>query len=152
MNPFRCPKARALTKHTATCPDNENAATAVLGAIGAIRLTLPILTPSQNVYNEWHWAKRHKWTKQVEMLIGAMLRRSGWTKPAEPALMSVEIVRYSSGTLDEGNLVGGAKGLIDALVRLGVLYDDSPRWCRIAYRQARGAPQKGRTDFPVSQP
>ena len=60
MSHFKCPvtpvrgaaKARALTKHTATCPENENAATAVLGAIGAIRLTLPY-PPSVNHY----WAR-----------------------------------------------------------------------------------------------
>ena len=116
-----------------------------------LMLTLPAPTPSQNEYGQWHWAKRHKWTRTAEMFLGAVLRRSGWIAPAQPVRMSVEVVRYSAGTLDEGNLIGGAKGLIDALVRLGLLHDDSPRWCACTYRQEKATRKSGRTEVTIAR-
>lgn len=117
----------------------------------ALTLTLPFPTPSQNEYGQWHWAQRHKWTRGVEMLIGAVLRRSGWKEPAEPVRKVVEVVRYSAGTLDTDNLAGGCKGLMDALVRLGLLHDDSPRWCVCTYRQEKATRKSGRTEVTIAR-
>ena len=39
--------------------------------------------------------------------------------------------------LDKGNLVGGAKGLIDAIVNVGLLFDDSDKWAQIEYQQIK---------------
>lgn len=113
-------------------------------------LALPILTPSQNEYNAWHWRKRHQWTKGVETVLRSQLNATGWSKPQEPVTMLVVVTRYSAGTLDEGNLVGGAKGLIDALVRLGVLYDDAPRWCTAVYKQEPARRGLGRVRVEVT--
>jgi hypothetical protein len=57
-----------------------------------------------------------------------------------PAKRRVVITRYGK-TLDYGNLVGGAKPLVDALVHEGVLYDDSPTYLADTYLQAEGKPR-----------
>lgn len=38
---------------------------------------------------------------------------------------------------DPGNLVGGAKPLVDELVACGVLIDDSAKWAAVSYAQER---------------
>jgi hypothetical protein len=52
----------------------------------------------------------------------------------------VSITRCYSGQQklrDHGNLVGGLKPAVDAMVRVKLLKDDSPTWCEIYYHQRR---------------
>lgn len=52
----------------------------------------------------------------------------------------VTITRCYSGQQklrDHGNLVGGLKAAVDAMVGIGLLKDDSPEWCEIYYKQSR---------------
>jgi len=39
--------------------------------------------------------------------------------------------------MDHANLVGGMKGVVDAMVRVGLLVDDSPKWFEAEYVQVR---------------
>ena len=78
--------------------------------------------------------------------------RSWWHKQFATAVMAglvtiakgpkyVRITRYSDArgkVLDVGNMVGGCKALVDAMVNVGILVDDSPEFCSIYYRQMRG--------------
>lgn len=63
----------------------------------------------------------------------------------DPVLSRVTFTRWSSGTLDDPNLVGGLKPMIDALVLEGLIWDDCPEWYRGTYRQEKSAPKQGRT-------
>ena len=102
-----------------------------------ITFTIPWPTQSQNVYGKGHWSKRHRATQRYELALhGDMLRRrlTGWSAKGK---RRVTITRYSSGTLDQGNLVGGCKPLIDAMVRLGLLVDDTPELLEDHYAQVK---------------
>lgn len=66
-----------------------------------------------------------------------------------PAQRRIVFTRYSAGELDYGNLVGGAKPLVDALVKEGVLYDDKPRWLDEDYRQQPTPKGRGRIVIEV---
>lgn len=58
-----------------------------------------------------------------------------------PEKRRIAITRHGTKLLDYGNLVGGCKPLLDALVAEGVLYDDSPAWVEDHYQQTI-APKK----------
>lgn len=107
-----------------------------------IRFELPFATPSQNVLQKWHWSRRSKLRDDVQMLIRCQMR-----SPLTPikVKMGVEVTRMGARELDYGNLVGGCKPVIDAIVREGLLYDDSPTWLIEDYRQLRVAKDAERT-------
>ena len=39
--------------------------------------------------------------------------------------------------MDHANLIGGMKGVVDAMARVGLLVDDSPKWFEAEYLQVR---------------
>jgi hypothetical protein len=67
----------------------------------------------------------------------AMLIRAALRPRLQPPKFKVtcELHSYRSRELDHANLVGGAKGLIDCLVRQGHLYDDRPAYFDCTYHQ-----------------
>jgi hypothetical protein len=98
-----------------------------------IRLLLAGLLPSQNVRERQHWAARRRqearWSQAIRCQVGL-------DDIATSRRRSVRVVSYRSRRItDYANLIGGAKGLIDCLVRAGLLVDDSDRWCSISYHQ-----------------
>jgi hypothetical protein len=69
-----------------------------------------------------------------------------------PRLPVVEPVRlclrsYRTRLVDYANLVGGAKPIPDALIRLGWLKDDNPRWFHCDYFQFQVTKDKERTEL-----
>jgi len=87
--------------------------------------------PSRNVLDKMHWAKRHRFTQMVETMLWPF-RPNGW-KATGPR--SVLIIARRKRKLDRDNLVGGCKGIIDALVRSGYLIDDDEANCSIQFKQ-----------------
>jgi hypothetical protein len=60
--------------------------------------------------------------------------------PFAEARRRVTITRCYSGQQklrDHGNLVGGLKAAVDAMVRVKLLKDDSPAWAEVYYHQLR---------------
>lgn len=58
----------------------------------------------------------------------------------EAAKRNVKIIRYmgkGKREFDFDNLVGGAKFVIDALKEVGLIYDDSPEWINVEYKQEK---------------
>jgi hypothetical protein len=101
-----------------------------------IRLTIPLETPSQNTRDHQHWRARHRHRQQCEKAITAAWLHAG--APAKPPTgLHVELVveSYRWAQLDHANLVGGCKGLVDALVRQGFLTDDRVEYLTDAYTQ-----------------
>jgi hypothetical protein len=94
---------------------------------------------SQNGNLGRHWAIKNRevkeWTCLLTPLVGAAglnSRKLEWS--------SWLIERKFAGRrreFDYGNLVGGCKHLIDALVNLGVIYDDAPKYLTVEYRQSK---------------
>lgn len=99
---------------------------------------LDFATPSQNQLQRMHFAVRKRLLDQYRLWIRFALRRSGITADSRPdELRQLYILRRGKRLLDYGNLVGGAKLLVDAVVRENLLHDDSPAWVQDTYTQQR---------------
>lgn len=102
-----------------------------------MQFVIPYNVPSQNVRDHWHWSKRHADTKQCENMI--RVKAQNVPRATETRLVYVTAYRKTRCS-DIANLIGGAKGIIDALVRVGLLVDDKDAKASIFYEQ-----------FPLSQ-
>jgi hypothetical protein len=116
------------------------AAYVLLDRVGG--LTVETKVPSQNTLAGNIGGMRWRYNKlrdalTVECKAGMLAHRA----PPAKDKRTVLLVREFTGRekiRDYGNLVGGAKPLIDALVTVGLLIDDSPQWCTQVYEQERG--------------
>ena len=79
--------------------------------------------------------ERAWWHKQFATAVMA-----GWVTVAKGyrVVRVTRVLGKGAKLFDIGNLVGGCKAMIDAMVNVGVLVDDSPKHCFITYRQVRG--------------
>lgn len=77
-------------------------------------------------------AERAWWHRQFTALLMAKLV----TKADGPRYVRITRIIGPGGKLmDVGNMIGGCKALVDAMVNTGLLVDDSPGSCSIFYRQ-----------------
>ena len=109
-------------------------------------IELPFATPSQNIYQRWHWGRQHKFRDDcVRILL--------WFLVGKPRQVDkrrrVTVRRYSCGRLDRGNFVGGCKPLIDALVHIGALRDDTEQWLDDRYEQHNAPRGQQRTVIEI---
>jgi len=91
-------------------------------------ITVPVPTNSTNEWVRAHWKKYHtiktEWYKRLHW---ATIQNRGKAKFGDPIQnASLTIERRGLKLLDEDNLIGGVKPVIDALVKLGFLEDDTP--------------------------
>ncbi len=93
-----------------------------------ISITIPVPTPSPNEWVRAHWSKYSKIKKGwMSRLHSACIRHCGlgiFGKPIAHASLTIE--RMGCRELDQDNLVGGMKPIIDNLVKLGFLENDTP--------------------------
>lgn len=115
-----------------------------------LHVVLPFASPSQNVTQKWHWSKRAKLRDQCQLIFRAAARRAKIECPPGRRLR-LDIVRSGPRLLDHGNLVGGCKPVVDALVREGLLQDDSPKWVDDHYAQTKPAKGAGSTLVTLSE-
>ena len=101
-----------------------------------IRLTIPLETPSQNTRDHQHWRARQRHRQKCETQLTAAWLHAGCPRKA-PTGVHVELLIQSCrwAQLDHANLVGGCKGLVDALVRQGFLTDDRVEYLSDTYEQ-----------------
>lgn len=97
----------------------------------SVEIYLLLEVPSRNTLDKMHWSKRHRFSQMVETMLWPF-RRGAW-KATGPR--SVLIIAARKRKLDRDNLVGGCKGVIDALVRCGFLIDDDEQHCAIQFKQ-----------------
>lgn len=147
-----------------------------------IELHIPIPTPSSNELNRRHWSYNVKVQATWDRWVGiAMLdSRFGMGLPTDFKWASeaqvkrkVTITRYSSGTLDADNFIGGLKAVIDALRlrhsknavawELGgkpvydykgndIIVDDNDKWLvHGEHRQEKAPRGKGRTVIVIEE-
>lgn len=99
-----------------------------------ITLNLDKATPSLNEVNKMHWSQRNRLRGEWQWLVKAAVLNDRVTVVThEKAKITIE--RYGPRRLDHDNLVGGAKQLMDSLVREGFVVDDSPKHLLPEYRQ-----------------
>ena len=93
----------------------------------AITITINELPKAVNAWRGKHWRVRYaedqKWVRNIANIL---LSGRPLMKPASPLKKArLTLVRYSSRCPDHDGLVSSFKTVIDALVRNGVLEDDS---------------------------
>ena len=111
--------------------------------LGSWAGTVPDLAPpSANVFQRLHWAERERLIRDWYTLVLAAFGRHRRMPNRARAKRRVRIVVTSRQMRDAANLVLAADKLIlDNLVRLGWLADDSPDWLDLKVDGATGAPR-----------
>lgn len=93
-----------------------------------ISITVPVPTNSPNEWVWKHWSKYREIKKAwLSRLHAACIHHCGIGKfghPIENASLTIE--RLGLRELDEDNLKGGVKPVIDSLIQLGFLANDTP--------------------------
>ena len=129
-------------------------------------ITLPFASPSQNATSRWTWHRVTRHRDAVCWIVRQALAERGvsapWARirPGErrkdaPILgvagrrVTIEVKRFNSGELDLGNLIGGCKHIVDALVIEGLIFDDSPKWLTATYTQHPAKRGQGRTEIEI---
>ena len=93
-----------------------------------MRIVLPIVPPSANELKRkfgGHIAANIRFT--VKDLLSLMFVRGELKAPV--GRHRVQFVSYRGRELDTDNIMLGIKPILDELARVGLLRDDSPRWC-----------------------
>jgi hypothetical protein len=89
--------------------------------------------PSMNVRERMHWRAQRREVSTWEAMLRAASTPSLWQRMVGTrAVVHIHAFRRQR-TRDEANLIGGCKGLIDGLVRAGLLVDDSREWATFTY-------------------
>lgn len=111
------------------------------------RLVITLASPSQNTREKQHWTLRKygkaMWWKAIRAAPGFLL------VPRATGKRRLTVERHARGVpQDPSNTIGGAKGIIDDLVQLGLLVDDTPEF--IEHGTPRHVPlAKGERAFTV---
>ena len=91
-------------------------------------------TPSPNELNRMHWVERRRLKESFGwLLVSALNKMPKIPKATGPRHLVIE--RHGRKALDEDNLAGGAKGLIDCIKEQKLILDDNPQDCRMEFRQ-----------------
>jgi hypothetical protein len=91
-------------------------------AVSQFRLILPEASPSLNKYAYAHWRIRQRDKAKWTLWIMAAIHEAGATPATVKRRLTIE--RHGRRRLDADNLIGGAKGLIDALRAQKMLLED----------------------------
>lgn len=88
------------------------------------RITIPIKCPSQNVRERRHWTKNDTEKQAWWFATGSERNKLGIPKATGKRRLTIEA--HGPRTMDEANILGGTKGIVDNLVQMGLLRDDTP--------------------------
>ena len=98
-----------------------------------LRLDLEMRLPTPNECRGWHWTKKNRTRRNIQLSIEwALLRARRIVSPTNRK-RTVRIIRVVDSKRklirDEAdNLPNAGKPVYDALVNLGLLHDDRPEW------------------------
>lgn len=97
-------------------------------------------TPSINIQlRENRFKKRARIEKIVSVVRRQLFKSRAMIRFQNP--VTIEYTRFSFKELDEDNLGGSFKPIGDALVKLGIIKDDSPKFVKLISKQSRGNPK-----------
>lgn len=99
-----------------------------------IDIWLPKEVPSQNTRDKMHWRARGREVDDWELLARSACRPSQLVPATVKMAVRIHAFRRRR-CADEANLIGGCKGLIDGLVRVGLIKDDSREWASFTYAE-----------------
>ena len=107
-----------------------------------LEIEIPETILSRNRLDTMHWSKRYRYSQKWEALIW---RAFNCKPPRARGKVKLKITSLRPGILDHDNLVGGCKGIIDAMKRLGMLIDDTPSFVEVEYQQRKAKREEQRT-------
>ena len=96
--------------------------------------TLPFATPSLNEIQGQHWSYARREKESLRWSLASALNHI----PAIPKAAGrrrLTIVRHGRGRLDQDNLAGGVKWLVDAIKERRLILDDNPEECELVCQQ-----------------
>ena len=107
-----------------------------------IEFSIPEVVPSLNRLLRMHWRTRRRLLKKWEWAVFAeVYRLGGPIAVKQVGRVAVRITRRGRKTLDQDNLHGSAKIILDALKASRVIDDDSPAHIELTVEQESGSPQ-----------
>lgn len=95
-----------------------------------LKIDLPI--ESRNKFEGRGWWKKNTYTKAWQQHLWAACNGK---PPKASGPMRVKIKSFRGRLLDEDNLSGGCKGILDAMKRLGIIVIDDPKSVKVSYGQ-----------------
>ncbi len=113
---------------------------AVSAHTGEVIFSVPEVPIGLNKLLRMHWAARRKYQQRWNVLLWAERSKAWWGYRPPPLRARVEIERRSSRVLDEDNLYGACKVVVDALKINELVVDDSPTHMELRCTQTKGAP------------
>ena len=96
-------------------------------------LHIPEASPSRNVFHHKHWRVEHTAKARWEKMILVESRVARVPKATGPR--RVLFRRFGKRKLDHDNFIGGLKGPIDCLRKLGLLLDDDEKHASFLFEQ-----------------
>jgi Holliday junction resolvase RusA-like endonuclease len=114
-----------------------------------VTIELPQPTPSLNQTRGEHWGRKTRRRNSYQRFLTMTTRQA---HKSGPARRLVTITRFGPRELDTDNLIGGAKTLLDAMKRAGLIWDDSPEYVEVIYQQQRSSRKEARTVITVKAP
>ncbi len=99
-----------------------------------IDLLIPAEVPSQNKRERWHWSKQRREVSGWERWFAYAMRPGRLDVATGKRKVHIHAFRRQR-CRDEANLIGGCKGLIDGLVRAGLLVDDDRAHATFTYAE-----------------
>lgn len=115
-----------------------------------IRFTIFQLTPSLNQLLRMHYRKRKRLKDSFLWEIKANLFEQDLEIEPSPPKRRLSVVSYRKKLLDQDNYIGGLKLLIDSLVDLGLVSDDSPEFLELERLEQRKDLINSRTEICIS--
>jgi hypothetical protein len=96
-----------------------------------------------------HWRVRSNNAAKWKGLVAEAIKQAGGA-PTEPLPFArIHCTRVSSGKMDDDNLRGSFKSVIDGLKACGVIQDDSKEHVEVTYTQERGPSGHGKIKVRV---
>ena len=111
-----------------------------------MKLELTRIPPSLNKLRQMgHFAYRDlrlAWESDLNFCVSGATENKKWREQADGKHLGVTIHVYRRRELDFDNLVGGCKPVLDALVNIRFLRNDSPQHITVTYKQASPFPPR----------
>lgn len=102
-----------------------------------IDIVVPYEIPSQNRTDRMHWTKRSAQRDDLVWMLKVALGAQAHRLVPQRRHRRMVLTSWRTKLItDRANLIGGAKGLVDAIVAAGLLRDDADEWVHIEYAQA----------------
>lgn len=117
-----------------------------------IKLILTQLTPSNNKLLRMHYRKRKRLKESYMWELLAVMNENNITSDVVAGdRRRLTIISYRKKLLDQDNFIGGLKLLIDSLVDVHLLYDDSLEYLDLQEPGQRIDLKNPRTEVYISE-